>query len=146
VKQRFLIVAAMLLPCVLGAQQSPKQVIQTGTAAPNPNANFSPGVRVGNLLFVSGQLGPLTDSTIQGQTKGALENMKKVLDAAHVGVEDVVKCTVFMTDMKEFNDMNMVYRDFFPADKGRPARSAVQVVALANPRAKVEIECIAAVP
>lgn len=143
-KRHFLVVAGLLTSSLLGAQQSRKQVIQTG--APNPNANYSPGVRVGNLLFVSGQLGPLSDSTIQGQTKGALENMKKVLDAAHVGVEDVVKCTVFMTDMKEFNDMNTAYREFFPADKGRPARSAVQVVALANPRAKIEIECIAAVP
>ena len=138
-----LAILALLLSSAVGAQQAPKQVIQTG--APNPNANYSPGVRAGNLLFVSGQLGPLTDSTMGGQTKGALENMKKVLDAAHARVEDVVKCTVFLTDMKEFNEMNQAYREFFPFEAGRPARSAVQVSALANPRAKVEIECIAAV-
>ena len=145
-KRHILVVAGLLAASALGAQQSPKQVIQVGDRPPNPNSNFSPGVRVGSLLFISGQTGPGSDSTMGGQTKGALENMKKVLDAAHVGVEDVVKCTVFMTDMKEFNDMNTAYREFFPAEKGRPARSAVQVVALANPRAKIEIECIAAVP
>jgi 2-iminobutanoate/2-iminopropanoate deaminase len=57
-----------------------------------------------------------------------------------------VKCTVFLTDMKEFAKMNEAYRAFFSAAKDPPGRSAVAVVALARPTAKVEIECIAAMP
>jgi 2-iminobutanoate/2-iminopropanoate deaminase len=109
------------------------------------NANLSAAVRVGDLLFVSGQLGG-NDSTIEGQTTQALEAMKKVLDAAGTTVDNVVKCTVFLTDMKEFAKMNESYRAFFAAAKDMPGRSAVQVSALARAGAKVEIECIAAMP
>src|SRR5437879_13794966 len=88
----------MLSP--LGAQQpAGKQVVGRGSA------NLSAGIRAGNLLFVSGQLGmrrDAPDSTIQGQTKQALENMKGVLEAAHTTPDNVVKCTVFLLDMKDF--------------------------------------------
>jgi 2-iminobutanoate/2-iminopropanoate deaminase len=136
--------AALASPAGARAQvTSAKQVIVVPGV--NRNANLSSAVRVGDLLFISGQLGG-NDSTIEGQTTQALENMKKVLDAAGTTVDNVVKCTVFLTDMKEFAKMNESYRAFFSAAKDLPGRSAVAVVALARPTAKVEIECIAAMP
>jgi 2-iminobutanoate/2-iminopropanoate deaminase len=135
--------ASLASPLRARAQTSGKQAVAVPGA--NKNPNLSAAVRVGDLLFVSGQLGG-NDSTIEGQTKGALENMKKVLDAAGTTVDNVVKCTVFLTDMKDFAKMNESYRAFFSVAKDPPGRSAVQVSALARPAAKVEIECIAAMP
>ena len=136
--------AALASPVGVRAQvTSAKQVIVVPGV--NRNPNLSSAIRVGDLLFISGQLGG-NDSTIEGQTMQALENMKKVLDAAGTTVDNVVKCTVFLTDMKEFAKMNEAYRAFFSAAKDPPGRSAVAVVALARPTAKVEIECIAAMP
>lgn len=133
-------VLAMLVAPV-GAHAQAKQVISLPGA--NPNPTLSAGIRVGDMLFVSGQLGG-SDSTIEGQTKASLENMKKVLDAAGTTVDNVVKCTVFLTDVKEFQKMNSAYTAFFT--KEPPARSTVVVAALVRPTAKVEIECIAAMP
>ena len=136
--------AALASPVGARAQvTSAKQVIVVPGV--NRNPNLSSAVRVGDLLFLSGQLGG-NDSTIEGQTTQALESMKKVLDAAGTTVDNAVKCTVFLTDMKEFAKMNESYRAFFSAAKDPPGRSAVQVSALARPTAKVEIECIAAMP
>ena len=137
--------AALALTVVLVALATPatahaqgKQVIAVpGT---NPNPNLSGGIRVGDMLFVSGQLGG-NDSTIEGQTKQALEAMKKVLDAAGTTPDKVVKCTVFLVDVKDFAKMNGAYAAFFSKDP--PARSTVVVAALVRASAKVEIECIA---
>jgi 2-iminobutanoate/2-iminopropanoate deaminase len=96
---------------------------------------------------VSGQLGTsrdAPDSTIQGQTKRALENVQKIVEAAGSTMANVLKCTVFLADVKDFAGMNSAYTQFFP--KEPPARSTVAVAALVSPTAKVEIECIAAVP
>ena len=133
------VLAAITVPAV--AQAQVKQVVSLPGA--NPNPTLSAGVRVGDLLYVSGQLGG-NDSTIEGQTKASLESMKKVLDAAGTTVDNVVKCTVFLTDVKEFAKMNTAYTAFFTKDP--PARSTVVVAALVRPVAKVEIECIAAMP
>lgn len=133
-------VAVLAVPLSAHAQ---KQAISVPGA--NKNPNLSAAVRVGDLLFLSGQLGG-NDTTIEGQTKQALEAMKKVIDAAGTTVDNVVKCTVFLTDMKDFAKMNEAYRAFFSEAKDPPGRSAVAVMALARPSAKVEIECIAAMP
>jgi 2-iminobutanoate/2-iminopropanoate deaminase len=138
-------VLALALACLatplttLGAQ---KQVINA--AGTTPSATLSGGVRMGDLLFVSGQLGTragVTDTTIQGQTKIALENMKAVLDAAGAKVENVVKCTVFLVALSDFQGMNSAYTQFFTKDP--PARSTVVVAALVRAGAKIEVECIA---
>ncbi len=108
---------------------------------------LTPGIRVGNMVFASGQLGlnrAAPDSTIGGQTKLALENTKKVFEAAGTNMSQAVKCTVFLTDVKDFQGMNAVYREFFPSTP--PARTTVVVAALVSPGAKVEIECSAAIP
>lgn len=125
-----------------GAARS--QVIPEGQSA---SPTLSPGIRVGNLIYASGQLGlsrTAPDTTIQGQTRVALEGTKKVFEAAGTTMANAVKCTVFLIDVKDFAGMNSVYREFFPV--APPARSTVVVAALVSQGAKVEIECFAAIP
>ena len=108
---------------------------------------LSPAIRVGDIVYASGQLGlnrQAPDSTIEGQTRLTLENTKRVLEAAGTTMENVVKCTVFLTRASDFQGMNRVYREFFPKDP--PARSTVVVAALVVPAAIVEIECMAVMP
>lgn len=108
---------------------------------------FSPVVRVGHLLFLSGQIGnvpgtrQLADTGIAGQTRQALENIKALLAAAGSGLDRVAKCTVFLADMGDYDAMNAVYARYFPTDP--PARSAVAGSGVPL-GARVEIECIAA--
>jgi 2-iminobutanoate/2-iminopropanoate deaminase len=135
-------VALVATPHVVSAQ---KQVVvpQGQTASPT----LSPGIRVGDVLYISGQLGTSRtdpDSSIEGQTKRALENIGKVLTAAGTTPDNVVKCTVFLVDVKDFQGMNRAYTQFFT--KNPPARSTVVVAALVSPQAKTEIECIATIP
>ena len=115
-----------------------------------PTRPFSPAVRVGNLLFLSGQIG--TDGAsananavvaggIEAETKQTLENIRTLLTAVGSSMDKVVKCTVMMADMKEWDRMNGVYRTFFKPGR-LPARSALGANGLAL-NARVEIECIA---
>jgi reactive intermediate/imine deaminase len=109
---------------------------------------FSSAVRVGTMLYLSGQIGntpgtrQLADTGIAGQTKQAFENVKAVLAAAGSSLERVVKCTVFLTDIKDYAAMNAVYATYFPKDP--PARSTVAGSGLAL-GARIEIECLATV-
>lgn len=140
-----LLVAA--IPSLLAAQQpaTAKQIVTPPGA--NPSGMFSAGVRVGDVLYVSGQLGlrrDAPDSTIEGQARQALENTKRIVEAAGSSMPNVAKCTVFLVNVADFAGMNRVYREFFPTEP--PARSTVVVAALVVPSAKVEIECIAAMP
>jgi 2-iminobutanoate/2-iminopropanoate deaminase len=123
-----------------------KHVIRPAPAAP-PVGPYSHGVRVGDLLFCSGQI-PIDPAApdapvagdVRAQTERVLRNLKLILDDQGLGFEHVVKSTVFLTDLAGFAAMNEVYGRYFVADF--PARSTVQVAAL--PRgAKVEIEIIA---
>ena len=107
---------------------------------------FSEAVRVGDTLYLSGQVGtrPGTSELVPGgiaaETRQTLENIKSVLKRYGSSLDRVVKCTVFLADMAEWPRMNEVYRTFF---KGRfPARSAMGASGLAL-GARVEIECIA---
>jgi reactive intermediate/imine deaminase len=98
------------------------------------------------MLYLSGQLGlvpgtpQFADTGIAGQTRQALENVKAVLVYAGSSLERVVKCTVFLSDIRDFAAMNAVYTTYFPKDP--PARSTVGVSGLAL-GARVEIECMA---
>jgi reactive intermediate/imine deaminase len=133
--------AALSLPAIAGAQRS--TIVPQGM---NASATLTPGIKMGDVIYTSGQLGTSRDSTqntIQAQTKKSLENVKAVIEAGGGNMGSVLKCTVFLVDMKDFQGMNSVYTTFFP--KEPPARSTVAVAALASPTAKVEIECIAAV-
>jgi reactive intermediate/imine deaminase len=109
---------------------------------------FSDAVRVGDLLFVSGQLGVRPGTTelvpggIEAETRQCLENVRAILERNGSGLARVVKCTAFLADMEEWARMNAVYRSFFPG--GLPARSALGVSGLAM-GARIELECVAAV-
>jgi 2-iminobutanoate/2-iminopropanoate deaminase len=139
--QAIVVAAALILPSLAAAQRT--TIVPTGMSA---SATLTPGIRVGDIVYTSGQLGTARDapdSTIQTQTKKALENVKAVVEAGGSTMAHVLKCTVFLTDVKDFGGMNSVYSTFFP--KEPPARSTVVVAALVSAAAKVEIECIAAV-
>ena len=116
-------------------------------SAANPSARtLSDFVRVGNILYLSGKLG--TDSAgnlapggIGPETKQTLENIKAVLDKNGSSMDNVIKCTVMLADIKEWADMNTVYVTFFKKER-LPARSALGVSGLVR-NARVEIECMA---
>jgi 2-iminobutanoate/2-iminopropanoate deaminase len=119
-----------------------KQVFKSDLPYP-----FSAAVRADNLLFVSGQVGVRagkTGSGIEEQTRFTLENIRDVLALAQLALDDVVKVTVFITDMTLWPKMNEIYREYFTKDL--PARSALGVNGLALPDLLVEMECIAAIP
>jgi 2-iminobutanoate/2-iminopropanoate deaminase len=114
---------------------------------PEGKLPFADVVRAGNLLFQSGKLGidtatlKLVPGGIQPETRQTMELIKAGFARYGVGMERVVKCTVFLADMREWAAMNEVYVQYFPA--GKPARSALGANGLAL-GARVEIECIAA--
>jgi len=125
-----------------------RQVIAT-TDAPAAVGPYSQAIVAGDLVFCAGQgaIDPATQDlllgTIEAETERTLRNLGAVLDAAGVGFADVVKTTVFLTDLGEFAAMNAVYATFFPDPP--PARTTVQVAAL--PKGfRVEIEAIARRP
>ena len=139
--QTLLVAAALIAPSFAAAQRT--TVVPQGM---NASATLTPGIKVGDIVYTSGQLGmsrDMTDSTIQTQTKKAMENVKAVVEAGGSTMANVLKCTVFLTDVKDFGGMNSVYTTFFP--KEPPARSTVVVAALVSAAAIVEIECTAAV-
>lgn len=124
-----------------------REVIKT-SSAPAAIGPYSQGIRVsaGKMLFTAGQVpldpttGQMVAGDIKAQTRRVLENVKAILHAAGASFENVVKTTVFMTDLNEFAAMNEVYAEFFSTNP--PARSTVEVRAL--PRGcKVEIETMA---
>ncbi|HNP65688.1 MAG TPA: Rid family hydrolase [Woeseiaceae bacterium] len=109
------------------------------------NLPFSSAVRVGNTLYLSGNLGTLpgTLELVEGgigpETRQTMENIKSVLEAFGSSMDEVVKCTVFLVNIDEWGAMNEVYTTYF---KNPPARSALGASGLAL-GASVEIECIA---
>jgi 2-iminobutanoate/2-iminopropanoate deaminase len=142
---RITIAVALLLSASTAAAQDHHVINPPGAALGLP---FSSAVRVGTMLYLSGQIGntpgtrQLADTGIAGQTKQAFENIKTVLSAAGSSLERVVKCTVFLLDIKDYAAMNAVYATYFPKDP--PARSTVAGSGLAL-GARVEIECLATV-
>ncbi len=127
----------------------PQKLIITSTNAPAAIGPYSQAVRVGDLIYTSGQvaLDPATGNLIDGgvteQTERVCENLRAVLNAVDLTLTDVIKTTVFLKNMEDFAAMNEVYaRHFAPEFYVPPARSTVQVARLPKD-ALVEIECIA---
>jgi len=121
-----------------------KKVIQT-EKAPRAIGPYSQAVQARNFLFLSGQIpldpktGELVKGDIRQQTKQVLENIKGVLESQKLGMENVVKVTLFLKDIGNFNQVNEVYATYFQSSF--PARSTVEVAKL--PRdAEIEIEAI----
>ena len=121
----------------------------TATGLPTPVGPYSPGMVVGNLVFVSGQAGRDPSSgtlapDVEAQTEQALRNITTILNAAGSSLEHVVRCGVFLVDMKEFPKMNEVYARMFGAH--RPARTTVEVSGLPGDGLRVEIDAVAVIP
>jgi 2-iminobutanoate/2-iminopropanoate deaminase len=117
--------------------------------APNTGLPFSPGILVGNTLYVAGHLGrdPVTSQLVSGgieaETRQVLANSLEVLKTAGMDFQDVTSVTAYITSFDDFATFNSVYSEFFPTDP--PARATVQVAAL-NAGARVELQMIAVKP
>ena len=160
---RFLVLAVLCAGCARSSSSSPaggapapadtrttENGITWHTPYGRPTRPFTPAVQVGNLLFLAGQIGTAANAQgavvaggIKAETRQTMENIKEGLQKSGSSLDRVVKCTVFMADMREWDAMNEVYATYFPRNK--PARSALGANGLAL-SARVEIECIAAVP
>jgi len=121
-----------------------KEIIRTGEAFVSKSPLVQ-ALKVGNLLFVSGQV-PVDSTTLKVvsddfsvQTRYVLEGLKAILKAAASSLDAVVKTTVFLTDMKRFQEMNEIYREYFPDP---PARTCIGVKELPR-NSQIEIEAIA---
>jgi 2-iminobutanoate/2-iminopropanoate deaminase len=142
-----LILAIVAVACMwvcVNAQTAKRRAVKTGP----PNGIFSPAIIVGDLVFTSGQIGidPKTGQIVEGGTEAQLaqvfRNLAAVLEASGSSVDHIVKATVFLADMNDYNMMNELYKKHFKGDP--PARSTVQVARL--PRdARIEIEAVAVV-
>jgi 2-iminobutanoate/2-iminopropanoate deaminase len=122
-----------------------KDIVSTENA-PGAIGPYSQAIKAGNMVFCSGQIpidvktGEFVSEDIAEQTDQVLRNLSAVLEAAGTNLDNVVKTTVFLSDMNDFASMNEVYAKYFSENK--PARATVEAARL--PRdAKVEIECIA---
>ena len=147
VKPRIAALALAFSACAVGSPADPPQFFPS----PDPALAalpFSEAVRAGDLLFVSGQIGnapgtlDLVPGGIEAEARRALENIRAILERHGSSLDRVVKCTVFLADMREWPAFNEVYRRFFT--RGLPARSALGASGLAR-GARVEIECVASV-
>ncbi len=113
--------------------------------APQAIGPYSAGIKLGDFVYLSGQLpmdpisGEIVNGEIQEQTAQVLKNIEALLKEMNLEMRHIVKTTVFMSDLSEFNAMNEVYASFFT--QPYPARSTVQVAALPK-GAKIEIECL----
>ncbi|HOC06697.1 MAG: RidA family protein [Bacillota bacterium] len=125
------------------------KVIVSTENAPAAIGPYSQAVQVGNLLFTSGQIpfvpstGELVSKDIREQTKQCLENINGILEEAGTGLENCIKCTIFIKDMNQFGQINEVYSSYFPENP--PARSCVEVARLPKD-VDIEIEAIALIP
>ncbi|MGX1785915.1 RidA family protein [Bosea sp. NPDC055332] len=141
--------SALVLPVSAQAQTAGKTVIATPNA-PEAIGPYSQAIKAGNMVFLAGQIpiDPKTkqlmkDASIEDQTKLVLDNLKAVLEADGLTMDNVVSTSVFMKDLNEFGKMNEVYATYFKS--APPARATVEVARL--PRdVKVEIGAIAVRP
>ena len=122
-----------------------REIVESAKA-PAAIGPYSQAVRVGNTLYCSGQIaidpatGELVKGSIEAETRQVLENLSAVIQEAGFALSDVVKTTVYMTDMEDYGKINAVYGEYFGASP--PARAAVQVANLPK-SVRVEISCIA---
>jgi len=124
-----------------------KEIVNT-SKAPNAIGPYSQAIKINKMVFLSGQIAidPKTqqfiDGDIETQTRRVLDNLKSVVEASGSSLENVVKTTIYLTDMNDFSKVNEIYATYFSS--GKPARSTVCVAALPK-NARVEIDAIAEV-
>ena len=132
-----------------GAQSRNQRRVIRPDKAPNTGLPFSPGILVGNTLYVAGHLGrdPITSQLVSGgieaETRQVLANSREVLKTAGMDFKDVASVTAYITSFDDFARFNAVYSESFPTDP--PARATVQVAAL-NAGARIELQMIAVKP
>lgn len=143
----FISAVSLLLSCT--QPQESTVAFRSSEAFKKSNLPFSEAVIVGNVIYLSGQVGSrpdnpmnLVEGGIKSEARQALQNIKNVLEANGSSMENVAKCTVMLADIQEWSDFNSEYVKFFPGNK--PARSAFATNGLAL-NARVEIECIAVI-
>jgi reactive intermediate/imine deaminase len=157
-KMKIFLIATFFLFSVVAAsaqQNKPKQSQTKSKTSPQyvkPKSTrplpFSEVVRVGDTLYLAGQIGTdenfeLVSGGIKAETKQIMDKIRRILDENNSSLDHVVKCTVMLADMSEWATMNEIYVTYFKSDR-LPARSALGVNGLAR-GARVEIECIAVV-
>lgn len=121
-----------------------KQIISTDKA-PQAIGPYSQAIKIGEKIYCSGQIplradGSIMEGSIGEQTEQVLINLRSVLEAADAGLDNVVKTTIYLTDLGDFETVNKIYSQYFKVDP--PARATVEVAALPK-GAKVEIEAVA---
>lgn len=127
----------------------PRTIINTPNA-PAPVGAYNQAILHNGVLYVSGQIaldpsnGKLITTDIETETRRVLDNLSAILEAAGTNRDNVIKCSVFVSDMKDFGRINTVYAEYFD-EKSAPARALVEVANLPK-YVNVEISCIAAVP
>jgi reactive intermediate/imine deaminase len=142
----FVLVAWLAASAGAAAQSPGVQFLNSGKVMP-PGVPFSEAVRVGDTLYLSGQVGivpgklELVPGGMKAEARQALEHVKTILEANGYSMKDLVKCTVMLADMSEWAAFNEIYKTYF--DGRYPARSALGASGLAL-GARVEVECIAA--
>src|SRR3954469_19566448 len=142
--------AFWILPLSIGSAQDTGKKVILSPDAPNPIGPYSQAIQVGNTMYLAGQGAidpksnqPMTNASIEDQTRRTLDNLKSVLEVAGLTMDHIVSTTVFLKDMNEFGKMNEVYATFFKS--GPPARATVEVARL--PRdVRIEISAIAVHP
>ena len=144
-KKYFLFIIIVLTSLQLNFAQTNKRVIFTDKA-PKPIGPYSQAILAGNTLYLSGQIaldkatGKIAEGDIKAEAKQVLDNIKSVLEEAGYSMKDIVKTTIYLSDMENFNPVNKVYATYF--DGYFPARETVQVAGLPM-KARVEISVIA---
>jgi 2-iminobutanoate/2-iminopropanoate deaminase len=121
------------------------EYVRPGTPVAGP---YTPGVKTGNFLFVSGQGPAAGTDNIKDQTRTELENIKTIVEAAGLKVANIVKTTVFLKNMKDFGKMNRIYKKFFEdngVSENFPARTTVEISQFPAAGMLIEIEAIAMV-
>jgi len=123
-----------------------KKVVYTKNA-PSPVGPYSQGIESNRFLFLSGQIpmdaatGNMEEQDVEKQTKKVMDNIRMLLESENLGFENIVKTTIFITDMNSFQKVNSIYASYFKSEF--PARSTVEVAGLPK-NALVEIEVVAA--
>ncbi|HSW28882.1 MAG TPA: Rid family detoxifying hydrolase [Longimicrobiales bacterium] len=126
---------------------SPTHLPVQASGLPKPIGPYSPAMALDRLILVSGQgatdpaTGAIAGLDVETQTEQVFRNMGAILQAAGSDLQHVLRCGVFLVDMRDFERMNAVYAKVF--GEHRPARTTVQVAALPDPRLRVEIDAIA---
>lgn len=144
-KTKLFIIVLISLGTTSFAQSSEKQVVFSDKA-PKPIGPYSQGIMAGNTLYLSGQIaidpetGKMDTINIESEIRRVLKNLGEVLKSAGMSYENVVKTTIYTTDLKNFKTINTIYGEYFKANQ--PARETVQVMALPG-KAHVEISGVA---